>query len=932
MNDSVFGRDQELAAITRFLGAIEARPQVCILEGGPGIGKTTVWRAAIARAADIPLTILQCRPVESESKLAFASLGDLLEPVGDPVLAALPEPQRVALEVALLRRSPTGASPDHRAIGAALGSVVRRLTDERALLIAIDDAQWMDSSSAATLAFMLRRLSDEPVSLLVAARIETHARWDPLDVERSMPDRVERIPVGPIGLNELHHVISTRLGLVLSRPTLHQVMDASAGNPLFAIELVRTMINDGREPGHGEPLPVPRTLAALLSERVLALPDRTRAALLVAASMPAPTTETVAGVVGEDAHVALMIARQAGVVDIDVDRIIFTHPLLASTIAELAPAAQRRLLHLRLAELAAGPEERAHHLALGAVVPDEAVALAIEHGAVAARARGGQQAAAVLFDRAQSLTPPGHVVAMGSRALQAAAAHVAAGDRGQARAGLEGVLAGKLPRPIRAEALRLLAEIFNHDENLAGAEELLRDALEYVDHADAAARVELDLLYIAMLSGDYPSAAEFGGKAVAHLEESTDRSFLSEALAYRTLATFLCGGGVDHHALDRSLALEDRRRANMMGLPPRAVAALILLFEGRHTGARDILGEVRVALGELGMESDLAHALLWLAWLETRTGHYQRAAEVAEEAGATAEMTGSALLHRWSLAQQALVLAHRGDLAGAVERAQQARPLDHHGNRAADLWLAATVALVGLTVGDHATAWEACRPVVEAVEAHGVGEPALLFFLPEAIEALAALGHLGRAEALVNVFGARGLELDRVWAIAAASRCRGVVSAAGGDLDGALAALIASVEQHERLDMPFDLARTLLLLGGVQRRRRQRRAAKDTCERAHAIFLDIGAQAWADRAAEELNRIPIRHQATGELTAAERRVAEHAGAGRTNREVAATLFVSPKTVEANLSRIYAKLGISSRAELGAWLSRNGQPDDSSPKT
>ena len=222
--------------------------------------------------------------------------------------------------------------------------------------------------------------------------------------------------------------------------------------------------------------------------------------------------------------------------------------------------------------------------------------------------------------------------------------------------------------------------------------------------------------------------------------------------------------------------------------------------------------------------------------------------------------------------------------------------------------------------------------MVEAVEAHGIGEPALLFFLPDAIEALAALGHLDRAEALVNVFGARGLELDREWAIAAASRCRGVVSAAGGDLDDALAALTASVEQHERLDMPFDLARTLLLLGGVQRRRRERRAAKETGERAHAIFLDIGAQAWADRAAEELNRIPIRHQATGELTAAERRVAEHAGAGRTNREVAATLFVSPKTVEANLSRIYTKLGISSRAELGAWLSRNGQPDDSAPKT
>lgn len=241
-----------------------------------------------------------------------------------------------------------------------------------------------------------------------------------------------------------------------------------------------------------------------------------------------------------------------------------------------------------------------------------------------------------------------------------------------------------------------------------------------------------------------------------------------------------------------------------------------------------------------------------------------------------------------------------------------------------EVWVAASQALLALARGNPRAAWEACQRPTEALERQAIAEPVPAFFLPDALESLIALGELDRAGSLLDAFEARGRELDRAWALATAGRCRGLLLAARGDLAGADAALERAVVEHQRLDMPFELARTLLIRGVVERRARRRARAKRSFEAALEIFERVGAALWTERARQELGRLGIRRSPAHELSQAERRVAEAAARGLTNREVAAALFLSPKTVEAHLSSVYRKLELGSRAELGARMAERVQ--------
>src|SRR5438876_8401891 len=208
----IVGRERELAAIERLLESVERGPRAVVLEGWPGIGKTTVWQAAVEQAAVRDLQVLSCRPVEAEAKLAFASLGDLLAPIADAGLPALPEPQRIALEVALLRVVPTGAPPDRRAVGTAVCSLLRRCAGDAPIVVAVDDVQWLDRASAAAFSFALRRLDDSPIRIVVAVRLEPGSPADPLGFERTLPGRFERLRLDPLSLSSLYHVIKSQLG------------------------------------------------------------------------------------------------------------------------------------------------------------------------------------------------------------------------------------------------------------------------------------------------------------------------------------------------------------------------------------------------------------------------------------------------------------------------------------------------------------------------------------------------------------------------------------------------------------------------------------------------------------------------------------------------------------------------------------------------
>ena len=395
---------------------------------------------------------------------------------------------------------------------------------------------------------------------------------------------------------------------------------------------------------------------------------------------------------------------------------------------------------------------------------------------------------------------------------------------------------------------------------------------------------------------------------------------MAEALAVCAMMDFLLGHGVDWTQVERSLQLEDPGRMVRLEVRPSTVAACLQLYTDRHEEARRALTAVWTRAAERGDESDLAFVLFWLSWLETQCGDFAAAARHAEEGLSLAVLTRHRTMHGFLLAQLALVHAHRGEVAQTRRRSAEAQA---HGKRLGSslpaIWIAAARTLIALSAGDPAAATRASAPLLAAVEERGVPDPVYVFPLPDAVEALVAQAELERASALLEAFEARARALDRPSALAAAGRCRGLLLAARGDVPAAAATLDAALEQHARVPMPFELARTLMVKGVVERRARRRARAKAALEEALQTFERLGAVLWAQRAREELTRLGLRRAPRGELTATERRVAELAAGGLTNREVAVALFISPKTVEANLARVYRKLGIASRAELGARM-------------
>src|SRR5581483_3846693 len=352
------GRDGELATLLGFLEA--PLPSALVLEGEAGIGKTTLFDAGLAAARQRGFAVISCRPAESEIQLAFAGLSDLLGPVLDDFLPGLPGPQRRAIRVALLLEESSGPPPDQRAVAAATLGALRLLARERRLLVAVDDAQWLDPSSAAAVGFAARRLGDASVALLVATRAAQDATR--LGLERAGETGLERIRLGPLGSAAVQELVSGRGGVVLPRPLLRQVHEASGGNPFYALELAGFLGRRGIRHATAEALPIPETLQELVRDRLAGLSGRARELLPAAAALPNATLATLQAVVGSGAR--------EGVAEAGGDRVVFVHPLIAASVYAALDAESRREVHGCLARVVADPEERATHLALATAQPD----------------------------------------------------------------------------------------------------------------------------------------------------------------------------------------------------------------------------------------------------------------------------------------------------------------------------------------------------------------------------------------------------------------------------------------------------------------------------------------------------------------------------------------------------------------------------------
>jgi DNA-binding CsgD family transcriptional regulator len=913
----IVGRDPAIAEINRLLSRARDGTSALLIVGEPGIGKTTIFREAMRLGEEAGFAVLSCRPAVSESVFALAAVADIVRNIPAAQWTTLPAPQRRALEVALHLAEPGDDRIEQSALAAGVHSLVAGTAADRPVLLGMDDVQWLDNGSVAVLAFVIRRIGPQRIAVLATQRSGEKAA---IDLDALLPGTaVSRVHLQSLSLGAVGRLLAERFDPPPPRSSVVRIHEASQGNPLYAIELACLLADRG--PLHaGEPLPVPIDIRAVVGERVGSLPKPTRDLLLAAALLAQPRMTILESIFGARTTASFHVAERAGIAWLDGGAVKFSHPLHAAAVIDGARPDERRHMHQRLADRIDDIEERAQHLALATETTGGATAQLVEAGAEAAARRGNLHAAADLFERSRTLTPGDDGATARRRGLRAAELHEHAGDRVRSRALLEELLTEPLEREQHGAALLLLGELHVAEEDLAGAEAALIEALSFADAVRSRATIRLVLCYVGTLRLDFVQSARWAQEALDDLLDGDDDALMAEALARSAMCDFIAGFGVDWDKLDRALRLDDPERMTLPGLGAAGVVGLVMMYAGRHAESRTIMASVRQRLSDRGDEAELATAMVWSAFLETRAGNFGAAAEAADAAIAYARLTSNDAMGRLALAQRAWVDAHTGDLNNARRRAAAALPPPGVGIGQIGIFLASTNALVASTLGDHLAAWHACRESMEVVEQRGVGEPAPLLFLPDAAEALIGLGELDRADRLIEGFARRGRELDRVWAIATAARCRGLLLAARGDLDGALTALEGALAEHDRIDMPFERARTLFVKGTVHRRARQRAQAKQALERAGAEFQRLGARLWAERSAEELDRIG-RHQPTAAdgLTPAERRAAELARAGRSNKEIAQALFVSIHTVEVHLSHAYQKLGVSSRSQLAQRL-------------
>jgi DNA-binding CsgD family transcriptional regulator len=906
VTSEIVGRDEELASIRAFLEREREAPAALVLEGEAGIGKSTLWLAGVEAARDRDFRVVSSRPTEAEQGLAFAGLGDLFEDVLEQVRPPLAPPRRRALEAALLLGEASEPA-DRRALGVAVRDALELLASAEPLVVAVDDVQWLDGSSAAALEFALRRLTAGQIVLLLTRRF-----GGPTRVLALPADRAVRLELGPLSLGAIHRLLWQRLGRSFPRPTLLRIHALSNGNPFFALELAHALERAGPSLAAADPFPVPSTLDALLGDRLEAMPEETRVRLLAVSALADPTLSVLESIWPGSAD-ALEPAVRAEVVSLDGERVRFAHPLLASVLYERAPPSERRHLHSRLAECVHDPVEQARHFALAVEGPDPVAAARLDEAAAHARLRGAPIAAAELGELAIRATPREDTGDSVRRILQTARDHLAAGAVDRARMLGEELCSRVQTGPVRAEALVLLSEVEGQEGSVNHEIELLRSALRAARGAPGLRIVaELKLGHALRFSEGTAAGIEHARIALELAKRIGDPTLESRALA--TLAELMLYAGEDGAIplAEQSLALA--RRAQDQESIDHALWSLgcCLAWAGRATEARAALLEAHESLAH--RDDVKARLVLWLlAVVELRAGNWNLARDYARQRLELSEMLAEDDPN--ASIPLALVSAYQGD-----ER--EARALAERGIRLAETsgrpffasWHRGVLGQLELWSGSPARAVELFAAAMDARSSFGFNEPGSPLYRADYVEALIELGRIDEARALLDAWEEDAARLGRDWALAEAERCRGLVAAAEGDVALAQRLLESAVSSHASFGDPFARARALLGLGAVRRRARQKRAAREAIEDALAAFEELGAARWAETARAELGRIGGRRREKG-LTPAERRVAALVAEGKTNREVASVLVLGERTVETHLTHIYAKLGVRSRTEL-----------------
>ena len=904
----LLGRFAELTACQRALSAGGDATAV-VIAGPPGVGKTTLWRA-VADSQPAGVRVLRTTGVPG-GQAAFANLADLLDPVAERVLRVLPEPQASALRAVWGLALPPVPFTETLLERAVVGAL-RDLADA-GVVVAVDDEQWVDADTRWLLQAAAVRLGGTPVRWLVTVRSGHAGRGLAQALDHELAERVTRVDLAGLDDAVLTELVLDRFPGRWSPAVLRQVVALAAGSPYAALELAReTVACGGRD---GAAVHLPSTVAGSLRSRLDRLGPQTLAVVQAAALAAAPTRVLLRAVAGGPVDERVDEALEAGVFEaVPPDPVLlFSHPLLREAAESMLTGPGRRRLHRVIGAALDDPDEAAWHLACGADEPDEALAERVERAAQNVSSRGAAARAAALAGAAARLTPDPDSLRAWQRRIEWLQRLHAATEFDQVRR-LGEKWAPHVPVPLRGQLTAVRAAVEDDTEAACG---LFAEAFADLAGNDPAGAAQVGTrmaCYLGINLGRLDEARPHAAAAVTQARAAGDRVVLREALAADGFLAALAGAadaGDQLHAAVRLPGLAD------MPSPyygPEKFAALWHLWRGELDPARELLQAVMNVCQRQGLEDESADGTrIHLVEVEWRAGNWDLA---RSHAGANLRWSRETGYGQEGVPAYvvSLVDAGRGDVDGARTRAAKGVE-EAEGER--DWTFAAqcrwVLGLVELSIDNAAAALRCPDPIADMLQDGGIGEPGCYPFTPDLIEAWAATGHLDRAARRLAWLQDAARLLDHPWARITSGRAEAVLRLAEHDPVAAGYAVTAAITEARERRLPFELGRCLLVLGTAQRKARQRRQAAESLDEAAATFAGLGAPRLQALAAAQRARLAPGRDST--LTPTERRIAELVASGHTNPEIAATLYISVKTVEANLTRIYRKLSLRGRVDL-----------------
>jgi DNA-binding CsgD family transcriptional regulator len=908
-------RSAEWRQVRAFAETAPAAPAALALQGEAGAGKSTLWRAGIEAAAAAGHRLLRSEPSASETDLSFAGLSDLLTGVLPLVADEIPGPQREALEIALLLRPASNEPPAARAVGLAVLAALRGCLSEGPVLVAIDDVQWLDEASLEALAFALRRVQSGPLSLLMAARTEAAA--DPLTAGAPPPphgwrDLLAALPATdvidlvPLDMWQIQNLLPCTVTAAQAREVARQ----SRGNPFWALQVSASL-----EGAESQVPPLARTLTDRLSHALSA--DAFAALAAVAAAGRIGVSEALEALKDlADPAAALDAAVLAGAVVEVGDRLSAAHPLIGAAAVESLPPARRAQVYRRLASASSNPERYAHFAALAAGPgPDQAVAEALDAAAEAAHARAANAAAAQFAAQAVTITPVSGADALVRRAIRAGELLFLAGEMERSLEHLEALDIDRLTTEDLERALPMLADVVSLVRGVAAATAVVTRA---VDAAGPDPRRRALVLALASdigygIQGRRRAAA---AEAISCAEAAgpVASPVLHSALVNLMAAKVSAAEGLDTGLLERAETLE-------AGLPALRLHNRADVHRGVWARCTDDVDTSRAAMRrciararEAGEDYMLVTFLSYLAATEELAGDFAAAGAAlaeAEQVAAFYDWPPSP----WHLEPRCELLIAAGDLDGALSLAGEYL-LDEESRAVPARFIGACVrGKVSMWRGDAEAAVRDFEQAGRFAAQRDWVEPGVRSRIDHVLaEAYVAVGRTGDAARISAWLAELGGRLSRPALTGDAHRIDALACAAAGDLEAAAEAARAAVAAHQSSPLRLELARSLLVLGQIERRRKARGQSRDALVRARELAAQMGHRPLLAAIEKELPRVAAERSGT-ELTATERRVADLIAAGTTNRDAAAALFVSVRTVETHVASIYRKLGVRTRAEL-----------------